>query len=104
MAEQRWKVTYGNQARKQVDKLPPDIRDNLYLLQGEMEAKGPERADWPHYGKIKGRKKGDDYRHCHLNKGKPTYVAVWRVADMALHFVEFRYVGPHENANYQRIG
>ena len=46
-------------------------------------------------------KKG--YYHCHLNKGHPRYVAVWKVTDYEIRLMEIRYVGSHENADYQRI-
>jgi len=41
--------------------------------------------------------------HCHLKKGKPTYVAVWKVTDKKNRLVEVRYVGTHEKADYGRI-
>ena len=43
------------------------------------------------------------YYHCHLKKGKPTYVAVWKVTDKENRPVEVRYVGTHEKADYERI-
>lgn len=98
-----WTVTFSGQANKQKGKIPPDIRDNLFALVYELRWEGPEQAEWTNYGKLAGRKKGEDYRHCHLNKGKPRYVAVWRVLDMELQLMEIRYVGTHENANYRRI-
>ena len=36
-------------------------------------------------------------------KGHPRYVAVWKVADYEIRLMEIRYVGSHENADYQRI-
>ena len=98
-----WTVTVSGQANKQKDKLPKNIRDNLFALIYELSWEGPEQAEWTNYGKIAGRKKGEDYRHCHLNKGKPRYVAVWKVLDNELQIMEIRYVGTHENANYRRI-
>jgi hypothetical protein len=100
---QLWTVTFSNTAEKQKKQLPDDIRDNLFALVTELEWEGPDQAEWTNYGKLKGRKKGEDYRHCHLNKGKPRYVAVWRVQDMELQLMEIRYVGTHEKANYRRI-
>jgi len=38
---------------------------------------GPVQPEWHHYGKPAGKKR--EYHHCHLNKGKPRYVAVWVV-------------------------
>ncbi len=52
----------------------------------------------PNYSKLK--LKGErDMRHCHLKKGKPTYVAVWEVFKKAKEVV-MTYVGTHENAPY----
>ncbi|WP_237707634.1 hypothetical protein [Desulfocurvibacter africanus] len=52
----------------------------------------------PHFGKLKNRP-GEVY-HCHLNKGRPTYVAVWQVLDKVVCLVEVTYVGTHEKAPY----
>ncbi|WP_028317267.1 type II toxin-antitoxin system RelE family toxin [Desulfobulbus elongatus] len=95
-----WTVKFTSKARKQKDKLPADIAAALYTLRRELEAGGPERGHWPHYGRIVGKK---DVHHCHLNKGKPRYVAVWKVIDRTIQLIEVRYVGTHENADYRRI-
>ncbi|MDR1608492.1 MAG: cytotoxic translational repressor of toxin-antitoxin stability system [Deltaproteobacteria bacterium] len=98
-----WTVTFSGQADKQKEKLPTNMREKLFALAHELRWEGPEQPEWPHYGKLSGRKKGEDYRHCHLNKGKPRYVAVWKVLDMELQLMEIRYAGTHENADYRRI-
>lgn len=59
-----------------------------------MEHDGPERFQWPNYGDLNGN------YHCHLKKGKPTYVACWSVIDKKLKQIEIYYVGTHENAPY----
>jgi hypothetical protein len=41
-----------------------------------------------------------DTFHCHLNKGRPTYVVVWKVLDKDQKIMEVLYVGTHENAPY----
>ena len=41
---------------------------------------------------------------CHLNKGRPTYVVVWKIKDKAIQVVEVKYAGTHENADYGRLG
>ncbi|MDR3555637.1 MAG: hypothetical protein P4L55_12845 [Syntrophobacteraceae bacterium] len=38
--------------------------------------------------------------HCHLKKGKPTYVAIWEVRDKNVRIVEIIYAGTHEKAPY----
>lgn len=61
--------------------------------------KGPIASDWPNYGKLHG-KKGNDKRHCHLQRGKPTYVCCWEVIDKKRKIIEVNYVGTHEKAPY----
>ena len=102
-SETPWKVEFSHSADKQKQQLPGNIQDNLFALVTELEWEGPEQTEWPHYGKISGRKKDEDYRHCHLNRGKPRYVAVWRVLDTEVQLMEIRYVGTHEKANYRRL-
>jgi hypothetical protein len=41
-----------------------------------------------------------DRHHCHLKKGKPTYVAVWEVKNREIRLIEVTYVGTHEKAPY----
>ena len=95
-----WTVKFTGNSRKQKEKVPAAISAALYALRNELEAEGPERTKWPHYGKITGK---PDMHHCHLNKGKPCYVAVWKVTDITEKLMEIRYVGTHENADYRRI-
>ena len=97
-----WTVGVVGRARKQQVKLPPAIKDALELLLFELRETGPSRANWPNFGRLR-RKKNEEYYHCHLNRGKPRYVAVWRVTDRAIRLMEIRYVGTHEGADYQRI-
>lgn len=87
----------SSKARKQRNKLPVEIEDALLALWTELTLEGPVQPEWSHYGKLAGRK--DEY-HCHLNKGKPIYVAVWKVLDKQIRLMEIYYVGTHENAPY----
>ncbi len=96
----KWTVGFSARVRKQRDKLPPAIFDAFAALVREIQEGGPVRSGWPHYGKLKGR---SQCHHCHLNKGKPRYVAVWQVVDGKICFVEVRYVGTHEGADYGRV-
>ena len=98
--ESPWQVKFTGKARKQKEKLPASIATALYSLKKELEIEGPERRNWPHYGLIIGKK---DMHHCHLNKGRPCYVAIWKITDRDVNLMEIRYVGTHENANYRRI-
>jgi mRNA-degrading endonuclease RelE of RelBE toxin-antitoxin system len=90
-----WKVTLKKSVVKQVNKLPSAVRSSLALLIKEIETFGPVRGNWPNYGKLL-----DDLHHCHIKKGKPTYVAVWQVMDREIRLVEVEYVGTHEKAPY----
>lgn len=92
-----WTVQITAKARKQAGRLPGRIQAALRLLIREVQESGPARANWHHYGKLKGM---DGMHHCHLNKGKPRYVAVWKEVDNGIHIVEIRYVGTHEKAPY----
>ncbi len=95
-----WNVRFTSKAEKQAKKLPPKVRESLFALVLEIRKLGPTRTIWHNYGKIKGKK---DCYHCHLKKGKPTYIAIWKVTDKESKLVEVRYVGTHENADYGRI-
>ena len=85
-------------ANRQKERLPDLIRMRLNALLRAVEVKGPAQPSMPHLGKLKNR--AADVYHCHLNKGRPTYVAVWEVKDRAVRLVEVYYVGTHEKAPY----
>ena len=90
-----WKVEFTNRARKQKENLPRRVQEVLFQLVREIEAAGPVRGDWPNYSKL-----SDNKHHCHLKRGKPTYVAVWRVVKEQIRLVEVTYAGSHEKAPY----
>jgi hypothetical protein len=60
-----------------------------------QETPKPVRGNWPHYSKLSETK-----HHCHIKKGKPTYVAVWREDKGQIRLVEVIYAGTHEKAPY----
>lgn len=91
----KWTVEFTGRARKQKDKLPVKVQEILYQLVREIEAAGPVRGDWPNYSKL-----SDCEHHCHLKKGKPAYVAVWRESKGGIRFIEVIYAGSHEKAPY----
>ena len=93
-----WAVAYSRKAAKQKRDLPSGIAARLYSLQKQLESTGPLQPSFPHFGKLRG-KKGEMY-HCHLNKGRPTYVAVWQAHGNEVTLIEVTYVGTHENAPY----
>lgn len=60
-----------------------------------LEEKGEIQSDWPNYGKL-----GDEKYHCHVKKGRPTYVVCWRLLDKKQKLIEVYYAGTHEKAPY----
>lgn len=101
-----WKVLESKAVKKQVDKIGrqrPDIKEAYEMLIEDLKEQGPEAKQWPHFGKLVTGKKEPDMYHCHLNKGTPRYVAVWRVNDYVTEILEVRYAGTHEGADYKRI-
>ncbi len=90
----KWSVTIHRNVEKQLTKLPEKVLDALARLLAEIEVSGPVRGNWPNYAKL-----ADNRHHCHLKKGKPTYVAVWTVKKEEV-TVEVIFVGTHEKAPY----
>ena len=91
----KWTVVFTIRARKQKEKLPRTVQEILFQLMREIEAAGPVRGDWPNYSKLT-----DGRHHCHLKKGNPTYVAVWREDKGQIRLIEVIYAGSHEKAPY----
>lgn len=90
-----WTVRISARAQKKVLALPEAVRRTLALLMADLEDSGPVRGDWPNYGKLSpGR------HHCHLKKGRPTFVAVWEERSGAVRLLEVTYAGTHEKAPY----
>lgn len=96
-----WTVFFSRDAKKQYEKLKrcgskkPSIVDVIDLLALDLAKNGPNLYTWPHYSSL-----GKDQFHCHLRKGKPTYVACWKVLDKQAKKIEVYYVGSHEGAPY----
>jgi hypothetical protein len=80
--------------------LPQAILDKVVALSRQMEKTGPKQPKWPNFGELYKTRYPDNAKryHCHLKKGKPTYVAVWKVLEN--NTIEIDYVGTHENAPY----
>jgi hypothetical protein len=93
-----WTVTPTKTAENQAAKLSETVLLKLRYLFIDLINRGPTVSDWPNYGKLKGKK--NDLRHCHLQKGKPTYVCCWKVKDKKRKIIEVYYVGTHEKAPY----
>ena len=94
-----WQIRFTKSVNKQSSKLSKKAILILRLLFHELGCRGPSLPDWPHYGKLAG-KKGIDKRHCHLQRGRPTYVCCWEVLDKKARIIEVYYAGTHENAPY----
>ena len=90
-----WQIALSRTAKKQMPSLPPIVRENLYALLRDIEARGPIQGTWPNYSRL-----GADTHHCHIKKGRPCYVAVWQVTDKKIRLIEVKYVGTHEKAPY----
>jgi len=90
-----WTVENSKNVAKAIKRLPRSIVDVLILLQRDIEENGPVRGDWSNYSKLAAGR-----HHCHLKKGKPTYVAVWEESRGKVKIVEVTYVGTHEGAPY----
>lgn len=95
-----WDVRIAAEARKNLKKVPRGVDEIFQLLLKEIELTGPVRNSWPNYSKITSNK---NCHHCHLQKGNPTYVAVWKIIDRQKKVVKVLYVGSHEGVDYDRI-
>jgi len=76
-----WAVAFSKNASKQYVKLNrsgsrPPINDAIDTLVIDLQKNGPCLVNWPNYGPLEA-----GHFHCHLRKGKPTYVACWRIID-----------------------
>jgi len=90
-----WTVKVSPRAQKQMFRLPVRVLDLLLLLVRDIECHGPVRGNWLNYGQL-----AKNRHHCHVKKGRPTYVAVWEVVEKEIRVVEVLYVGSHEKAPY----
>jgi len=88
-------VNITHKAQKNIDKLPEKVRGQAKLLIKDIEVNGPVRGNWSNYGKLSG-----NMHHCHIKKGRPTYVAVWEEKDKTIKLIEVVYIGTHEKAPY----
>lgn len=91
----KWTVKLTKAAKKQADRWRKPVRQKLAVLLQDIENYGPIRGNWQNYSPL-----GADWHHCHLRKGRPTYVAVWEVKDKEIRLVEVTYAGIHEKAPY----
>ena len=90
-----WTVKTSGKAEKGIKRLPLAVQKALALLMQDIEDGGPVRGDWPNYSRL-----GIGRHHCHVKKGRPTYVAVWEERAGQVRLIEVTYVGTHEKAPY----
>lgn len=90
-----WEVNTSKAVVKALQKLPKTVQDALRVLMQELENQGPVRGNWQNYGKL-----GPNKHHCHIKKGRPTYVAIWLEVDGTIKLIEVTYAGTHERAPY----
>lgn len=95
-----WTVKISRKIQKQIEKLPLSPRRRLNFLVAEIEKYGPVRDSWANYGRIRGQ---NDCYHCHLKKGNPTYVVVWKAIENEVKIVEIKYAGTHEKVDYSKV-
>jgi phage-related protein len=94
MEQTLWTVDLVGQAKKAFKELPKSTAKTLRLLLEDLERNGYQRHNWPNFSKLK-----DTLYHCHLEKGRPTYVACWR-AFKNNKIIEVYYAGTHEKSPY----
>jgi mRNA-degrading endonuclease RelE of RelBE toxin-antitoxin system len=90
-----WKVKIHSKVAKALPLLPALAQKAFEALAFDLRARGPVAGNWPNYGKL-----GENKHHCHLKKGRPTYVCVWWEVKDDGKTIEVRYVGTHEGAPY----
>lgn len=95
MTDDIWTVNLIGQAKKYDSNLSSFAKDAFFALLKELKMDGPYRASWPNYTKMP----DDDY-HCHIKKGRPTYVVCWKIYDKKYKIIEVYYAGTHEKAPY----
>jgi len=89
----KWKVELSGRAKRSDKFLSKNALKAFMKLLNDLK-NGPEAPRWPNYGKL-----GRMTYHCHLKKGRPTYVACW-TADKKKKIIEVYYAGTHEKAPY----
>ena len=94
MTSTNWKVELIGQAKKAFKELPLNVARTFRLLLEDLELNGYHRHNWPSFGKLE-----QSIYHCHLQKGRPTYVVCWRI-NKKENLIEVYYAGTHEKAPY----
>jgi len=90
-----WSIKVSKKADKNLQQLPSAVQRAFAALTDDLTRNGPVAGNWPNYGKL-----SDNRHHCHLKKGRPTYVSVWWEVKKEERCIEVTYVGTHEKAPY----
>jgi hypothetical protein len=95
----KWKVTLNRKTNKQLKKLPEKVVLLTQLLIRDLGMFGacPGRQ-WFNFSKLTKNK-----YHCHLIKGKPTYVACWELIDKTQRNIEVYYVCAKQAHKFQLV-
>jgi hypothetical protein len=81
--------------------MPKKVLDQLTKLLKGMELSGPIQKSWPHFSALeKSKLVPEDSYHCHIKRGRPTYVVCWQEVNKKTKSIEVFYVGTHEGAPY----
>lgn len=95
MVEIHWEINLSNRTAKAISEFPDNVRLKMIALLKALELSGPNQHNWPNYSKL-----GENRYHCHIKKGRPTYVVCWEVVDKDKKIIEVYYAGTHEKAPY----
>lgn len=100
--QEPWELSYSKDANKGIAQLPSYRKEKLDALLNTLKTEGPYPADQSHFEHLnKGPHIPDNALACHLNEGRPTYVACWTMNKKERKIKVF-YVGSHEQAPYQK--
>lgn len=91
-----WTVKQNAKARRGEEDLPEKIKTVSRAAKRSLMMTG-KAAGFNNFGPLK--QLGNNFYHCHLNTGKPTYVMIWKI-DKQLKTIIVTYIGTHEKAPY----
>jgi hypothetical protein len=87
MSSHRYSVVFSKKVRKNLLKVPQNVRDKFFILAEQ----GPIAANWSNYSKL-----GQNEYHCHLGY---SWATCW-THEKGTITIEVYYVGSRENAPY----
>lgn len=87
----KYKIQLKKKVARGLNKLPPEVKQLLFLLITDLQSKGPIQKNWQNFSRLEKNK-----YHCHLNY---RYVACWFHKKEEIE-IEVYYVGSREKAPY----